>query len=86
MKLLTIPAFYATRVPVGAILPPCVHLTPLPPRADTLAFSYVKMLTGGSSSIQGEIRAGEPNTSIVRVFVPVRFYLTKMYLLISLRK
>ena len=62
VKLLTIPAFYATRVPVGAILPPCVHLRPLYPLADTLGFSYVKMLTGGSSCI-GLLRDSCPNSS-----------------------
>jgi len=64
VKLLTIPAFYATRVPVGAILPPYFHLTRFQTRADTLAFSYVKMLTGGSSSI-GPLRNSCPNISLL---------------------
>jgi len=37
--------------------------------SDTLAYSYVKMLTGGATNIVGDIRAGEPNTSVVRVCV-----------------
>eukprot|EP00961_Rhodomonas_salina_P138875 1868668-Rhodomonas_salina.1 len=36
---------------------------------DTFAYSYVKMLSSNSQNVKGDIRAVEPNTMVVRVYV-----------------
>ena len=40
---------------------------------DTFAHSYLKMLSGDSNAVEGNIRAREPNTSVVRVRVEEQY-------------